>query len=174
MHFLLKTANFWQFFWIQGTTRIGIGNKKCYKTHKLIRTYKHVDINAMINPRTISPARTAASCHYLCGVAEDQAPEHHQSPNCHQGHPHYGTQLQSHPGPCTHTLKSNISRVCGTTLIHPDQTLSIWLGIQFRQRKGQIKDRKYIFSPACYDSETQGNKELILRLFKVHSLLTYG
>ena len=48
------------------------------------------------------------------------------------------------------------------------QPLSIWLGIQFRQR--------YFFLVflAWHDPETQGVQELILDLFKVHLLLTYG
>ena len=57
------------------------------------------------------------------------------------------------------------------------QTLSIWLGIQFRQRYGQIKYRRpkfvWIFL-AWHDPETPGVQELILSLFKVHSWLTYG
>ena len=52
-----------------------------------------------------------------------------------------------------------------------------WLGIQFRQRYGQIKDRMpnifWIFL-AWHDPETPGVQELILSLFKVHSWLTYG
>ena len=58
-----------------------------------------------------------------------------------------------------------------------DQTLSIWLGIQFRQRHSQIKDWMpnifFIFF-AWHDPDTQGVQELILSLFKVHSWLTYG
>ena len=54
------------------------------------------------------------------------------------------------------------------------QTLSICLGIQFRQGYSQIKDwRPTIFSN-FFDPETQGVQELILDLFKVHSWLTYG
>ena len=53
----------------------------------------------------------------------------------------------------------------------------IWLGIQFRQRYSDIKDRKpnicWIFL-AWHDPETQRVQELILSLFKVHSFLTYG
>ena len=58
------------------------------------------------------------------------------------------------------------------------QTLSIWLGIQFRQRYSQIKDWMpnilfYIFL-TWHDPEAQGVQELILDLFRVHSWLTYG
>ena len=58
------------------------------------------------------------------------------------------------------------------------QTLSIWLGIQFRQRYGQIKDtippfKKKIFL-AFHDPETRGVQELILSLFEIRSWLTYG
>ena len=58
-----------------------------------------------------------------------------------------------------------------------DQTLSIWLGIQFRQRNSQIKDWRPNFFWIClawHDPETQGVQELILDLFKVYSWLTYG
>ena len=58
-----------------------------------------------------------------------------------------------------------------------DQTLSNWLGIQFRQRYGPIKDRRPIFFwifLACHDPETRGVQKLILSLFKIPSLLTYG
>ena len=48
-----------------------------------------------------------------------------------------------------------------------NQTLIIWLGIQFSQRNGQIKDGKP--KKNWHDPETRGVQELILSLFKVHS-----
>ena len=68
------------------------------------------------------------------------------------------------------SLLSLLSHLC------LNQTLSIWLGIQFSQRYSQIKDwRPNIFLEyfALHDPETQGVQELILDLFKVHSWLTY-
>ena len=43
------------------------------------------------------------------------------------------------------------------------QTLNIWLGIQFRQRDGQIKDRKpniFFFVVAWHYPETRGSRNL--------------
>ena len=58
-----------------------------------------------------------------------------------------------------------------------DQTLSIWLGLQFRQRYSQIKKTEgqtffWIFL-AWHAPETQGIQDVILDLLKVHSWLTY-
>ena len=58
-----------------------------------------------------------------------------------------------------------------------NQTLSILLGIQFRQRYRQIKDRRPTFFLNIFglaDPETRGVQELILSLFKVHLWLTSG
>ena len=64
-----------------------------------------------------------------------------------------------------------------TQLSQFDQTLSIWLGVQLRQRYGHIAHRKptkflYIFD--WQDPETKGLQELNLNWFKVHSWLTSG
>ena len=53
-----------------------------------------------------------------------------------------------------------------------DRTLSIWLGIKFRQYYGPIKDRNpniFLICLAWHDPETQGVQELVLSFLKIHS-----
>ena len=73
--------------------------------------------------------------------------------------------------------KLKLRRSALIPLVLLDQTLSIWLGIQFRQHYCHIAQRKlkqlWIFL-VLPDLETQGFWEFILNWFKAYSSLTMG